>query len=49
MDGFSPNPFHGVHVNDIPVVEDLLTLNLLLYETVDVNITGDYVRQSVQN
>ena len=32
MDGLSPNQFQGVHMNDIPTVEDLLTLNILLYD-----------------
>ena len=32
MDGLSPNQFHGVHMNDIALVEDLLTLNFLLYD-----------------
>ena len=31
MDGLSPNQFKGVHMNDLPIVEDLLTLNILLY------------------
>ena len=31
-DGLSPNQFHGVHMNDIPIVEDLLLLNVLLYD-----------------
>ena len=30
MDGLSPNQFQGVHMNDIPTVEDLLTPNILL-------------------
>ena len=29
MDGLSPNQFKAVHMNDIPIVEDLLTLNIL--------------------
>ena len=32
MDAISPNQFQGVHMNDIPTVEDLLTLNILLYD-----------------
>ena len=50
MDGVSPNQFQGVHMNDIPTVEDLLTLNILLYQidTVDANIVGELARQSVQ-
>ena len=43
MDGLSPNQFQGVHMNDIPIVEDMLTLNILLYDIdiVDGNIIGD--------
>ena len=50
MDGLSPNQFQGVHMNDIPIVEDLLTLNILLYDIiiVDGNIVGELARQSVQ-
>ena len=33
LDGLGPNHFQGVHMNDIPTVEDLLTLNILLYDT----------------
>ena len=32
MDGLSPNQFQVVHMNDVPTVEDLLTLNILLYD-----------------
>ena len=37
-------------MNDIPSVEDLLTLNLLLYviDIVDRNIVGELARRSVQ-
>ena len=50
MDGLSTNQFQGVHMNDIPNVEDLLTLNILLYdiEIVDGNIVGQLARRSVQ-
>ena len=50
MDGLNPNQFQGVHMNDIPTVEDLLTLNILLYgiDIVDGNIVGDLARRSVQ-
>ena len=50
MDGLSTNQFQGVHVNDNPVVEDLLTLNILLFDIdiVDGNITGELARRSVQ-
>ena len=50
MDGLSPNQFQGVHMNDIPTVEDLLTLNILSYDIdiVDGNIVGELARRSVQ-
>ena len=50
MDGLSPNQFKGVHMNDIPTVEDLLALNILLYDIdiVDGNIIGELARRSVQ-
>ena len=50
MDGLNPNQFQGVHMNDIPIVEDLLTLNILLYDIdiVDGNIVGELARRSVQ-
>ena len=50
MDGLSADQFQGVHVNDIPTVEDLLTLNILLYDIdiVDGNIVGELARRSVQ-
>ena len=50
MDGLSPNQFQGVHMNDIPTVEDLLTLIILLHDIdiVDGNIVGELDRQSVQ-
>ena len=37
-------------MNDIPTVEDLLTLNILLYDIdiVDGNIVGELARRSVQ-
>ena len=49
-DGLSANQFKGVHMNIIPIVEDLLTLNILLYEKdiVDGNFTGELARRSVQ-
>ena len=49
MDGLSADQFQGVHMNDIPFVEDLLTLNLLLYD-IDIaegNIIGELARGSV--
>ena len=50
MDGLSADQFQGVHMNDIPIVEDLLTLNILLYDLdiVDGKIVGELARQSVQ-
>ena len=49
-DGLNPNQFQGVHMNDIPTFEDLLTLNIPLYEIdiVDGNIFGELARRSVQ-
>ena len=42
MDRVSPKQFQGVHMNDIPSVEDLLTVNIVLYDidNVDGNIIG---------
>ena len=50
MDELSPNQFQGVRMNDVPTVEDLLTLNILLYDIdiVDGNIVGELARRSVQ-
>ena len=50
MYGLSADQFQGVHMNDIPFVEDLLTLNIVLYEIeiVDGNIIGELARRSVQ-
>ena len=49
-DGLSPHQFQGVHVNEITVVEDLLLLNILLYDMdfVDRNIVGEFARRNVQ-
>ena len=49
MDGLSADQFQGVHLNDIPIVEDMLTLNFLLYDLdiVDGNIVGEPARRSV--
>ena len=51
MDGLSADQFNGVQTNDIATVEDLLTLNILLYDTdfLDGNIVGELARRSVQN
>ena len=50
MDGLSPNQFKGFHMNDIPIVEDLLTLNILLYDIdiADGKFIGELARRSVQ-
>ena len=50
MDGLSANQFQGVHMNDIPIVEDLVTLNIVLYDIdiVDGNSIGEIARRSVQ-
>ena len=50
MDGLSSSHFQGVQMNNIPIVEDLLTLNILLYDIdiVDRNIIGELARRSLQ-
>ena len=50
VDGLSADQFQGDHMNDIPIVEDLLTLNILLYDMhiVEGNIVGELARRSVQ-
>ena len=50
MDGLSPNHFQGVKMNDIPNVEDLLTLNIVLYDIdiVDGKFIGEPARRSLQ-
>ena len=50
MDGLNPNQFQGVHMNDIPTVKDLLTLNIVLYDIdfVDGNIIGKLARRCAQ-
>ena len=50
IDGLSADQFQGVHMNDIPFVEDLLTLNIVLYDIdiVDGNIIGELARRNVQ-
>ena len=50
MDGLSPDQFHGIHMNDVLFVEDLLTLNIVLYDIVivDGNIIGELARRSMQ-
>ena len=50
MDGLSGEQFQVVQTNDISTVEDLLTLNNLLYDIdmVDGKIVGEIARRSVQ-
>ena len=50
MDELSPNQFKGLHMNDIPIVENLLSLNILLYDIncVDENIAGEGRLQKVE-
>ena len=50
MEGLSADQFQGIHMNDILFVEDLLTLNILLYDIdiVDGNIIGIVARRSMQ-
>ena len=50
MNGLSADQFQGVHMNDIPIVEGLLTLNILLFDIhiVDGNIVEELARWSVQ-
>ena len=50
MDGLSPNRFQGFHVNGNPTTEDLLTLNIILYDidTVDGNVVGELARRTIQ-
>ena len=50
MDGRSADQFQRVHLNDIPIVEDLLTLNIQLYD-IDIvygTIIGELARRSMQ-
>ena len=51
MEGLSPNQFKEVHMNDIPIVEDPLTLNNLLYDidVVDGNVIGELARRNGGN
>ena len=50
MDGLSADQFQGLHMNAIPIVEDLLTLNILPYDIdiVDGNNIGELAGRSVQ-
>ena len=50
MDGLSADELQRGHMNDIPIVEDLLTLSILLYD-IDIvhgNIIGELARRSLQ-
>ena len=48
VDGLRADQFRGVHLNDIPFVEDLLTLNIVVYgiDIVDGSIIADLARRS---
>ena len=50
MDGLSADQIQGVHMKDILLVENLLTLNILLYDIniVDGNFIGELARRSLQ-
>ena len=50
MERLSPNQCKGIRMNDNPIVEDLLTLNILLYDIdiVDGKNFGELARRSVQ-
>ena len=50
MDALNLNHFKGVHMNDTPDVEDLLTLKILLYDIIIVegNIIGELATRSAQ-
>ena len=50
MDGLKGNQFQGVHMNNIPTVEDLLILNIVLYDIdiVDGNFIGELARRNLQ-
>ena len=45
-----PSKFQGVHMTDIPKVEDLLQLNIFLYDIdfVDGELIGELARRSIQ-
>ena len=50
MDGLSPSHFHGVHINDSSIVEDLLLLNIRLFQIdiVERYVNSEIARRSVQ-
>ena len=45
-----PSKFQGVHMTDIPKVEDLLQLNIFLHDIdfVDGELIGELARRSIQ-
>ena len=49
MKGLRPNQFKGVHMKDVPIMEDPLTLNILLndMDIVDGNSIGEIARRGV--
>ena len=51
VDGLSPSHFQGVQMNDIPTLEVLLALNILLcdIDIVDGNIISELARRSVRS
>ena len=50
IDGLNYSQFQGVYLNDYPIVEDLLLLNIFFYDIdiVERNIIGELARRSVQ-
>ena len=50
LHGLSANHFQGVHLNRVPLIEDLLTIRILLFDLdfVDGNVAGEISRRSVQ-
>ena len=50
MDGINASQFRGVHMNDLPVAEEIVTNNILLYD-IDIvirNIIGELARHSMK-
>ena len=45
-----PTKFQGVHMTDIPKVEEMLQLNIVLYDIdfVDGELIGELARRSIQ-
>ena len=50
MDAPSPDQFQKLHMNDLRFVEDLLTLNIVLFDVdiVDGNVIGELARRRMQ-